>query len=167
MGGLERDWARLSTLALPKLTYLHIKISDVTSTDFLRSHLPSMLHQYHSLETLALEGPYLHSSNTFTTDQGQDYHGVIADRTFNAIDKLPNLSSLHLSHFDIRSRAFRDLLNRHDNNNNSLARVFFPQSNQQQQQHNYHYHCPSPAHLLRELTFHHCIGVTLGSTKCF
>ncbi|KAI7849024.1 hypothetical protein BDC45DRAFT_574319 [Circinella umbellata] len=35
MGGLERDWDRLLTLSLPKLTYLHIKMSDVIPAKFL------------------------------------------------------------------------------------------------------------------------------------
>ncbi|KAI9250896.1 hypothetical protein BDA99DRAFT_563819 [Phascolomyces articulosus] len=151
MGGSDRDWNRLSTLSLPQLTFLHIKISNAF-TEFLRDYLPVMLRKYHALETFVLEGSRHHSTvnnpttATMTTDLQQDY--VVADGIFNSISILPSLSSLRLSHLDIRGRAFGELLDRHRN-------TYIHPPRQQ-----YYSIRSSSPHPLSELIFHHCIGVT-------
>ncbi|KAI9489260.1 hypothetical protein BDB00DRAFT_844538 [Zychaea mexicana] len=101
-GGSEKDWTQLSTLALPRLTFLHIKVSDITTTEFLRDHFPAMLRGYDNLETLVLES---------YSDQYQQR--MLTDVIFGAVAELPNLVCLRLSHIDIRGRGFSQLLHNH------------------------------------------------------
>ncbi|KAI8147216.1 hypothetical protein BJV82DRAFT_379866 [Fennellomyces sp. T-0311] len=99
--GNQRNWRPLSSFIFTGMTYLHI------NTSYNRAfceHLPEILRACPSVETLEMEN---------TRQDGDGVVALDADRIFNAIAEMSNLSCLKLTYLGIRGSAFKRLLDQH------------------------------------------------------